>query len=346
VTERARQHEPPYRLLIVDDSPLYRLRFTKLFGRNRDLTVVGVAADGDEALRLMASGRPDVVVLDLTMPRMDGFVFLRSVMAHAPLPVVVCSSRSDRESVFKALELGAVDYIVKPSAKDEISRLEPILVERVRSAAEARLGVRAVAPVVPFALPPSRHRAEVIAIAASTGGPAAIQRLVHQLPRELTVPIVVVQHMPPGFTRLFAERLERQSHYRAAEAYDGAALEPCTIAVAPGGMQTRLATAPGEPRLEIAPRAAADVYAPSADLLFSSMADAYGPAAVCVVLTGMGDDGSRGAVRVKECGGYVLAETSDSALIFGMPRAAIDTGCADAQLPLDRMAEAFVALAS
>ena len=346
MTDRARQPEIPYRLVIADDSPLYRLRFAKLFGRGADLSVAGVAADGEEAIRLIARARPDVLLLDLNMPRMDGFAVLRWVMAHAPLPVVVCSSRDDRESVFKALELGAVDYIIKPgSGKDGLARIEDILVARVKAAAEAHFAGEALPVTVPVSLPPPARRAEIIAIAASTGGPTAIQQLVRQLPRELTVPIVVAQHMPPGFTRLFAERLERQSHYTAAEARDGAPLVAGTITVAPGGMQTRIAASDGGPRVVLTQRAAGDVYAPSADLLFASIAETYGTSAVGVILTGMGDDGSRGAVAIKDRGGYVLAEASDSALIYGMPRAAIATGCADAQLSLARMPEAFVALA-
>jgi two-component system, chemotaxis family, protein-glutamate methylesterase/glutaminase len=169
---------------------------------------------------------------------------------------------------------------------------------------------------------------------------------VRQLPDTLTVPIVVAQHMPPGFTRLFAERLERQSHYAAVEARDGGALRPGTISVAPGGQQMRVVREGGEVRLVLTPRAEGDLYAPSADMLFGSLAEVFGAAAAGVILTGMGDDGSRGAVAIKQAGGTVLVETSDSALIYGMPRAAVAAGCADAQLPLDQMAEAFVALAN
>jgi two-component system chemotaxis response regulator CheB len=348
VRERSRQKGAPVRLAIVDDSPYHRLRFARLFGRAGEFEVVGLAADGEEGVALIASARPDVVLLDLTMPRMDGFAVLRWAMAHAPIPIVVCSSRSDRESVFKALELGAVDYIIKPgSTRDGLARIERLLLDRVIAAAGARVEPPAAiaAPDAAPPLPPPSARAEVIAIAASTGGPAAIQRLVRQLPPQLTVPIVVAQHMPPGFTRLFAERLERQSHYAAVEARDGAPLRVGTIAVAPGGQQTRVAVEGGEARFRIEARGESDLYAPSADMLFTSIAEGFGASAVGVVLTGMGDDGSRGALAIKRRGGTVLVETSDSALIYGMPRAAVAAGGADAQLPLDRMAEAFLALA-
>jgi two-component system, chemotaxis family, protein-glutamate methylesterase/glutaminase len=329
MSERPGQENGPYRLVIVDDSPYHRLRFGKLFGRSEALEVAGMAADGEEGVALIAAVRPDVVLLDLTMPRMDGFAVLRWVMAHAPLPVVVCSSRSDRESVFKALELGAVDYIIKPGAgRDSLARIERILLDRVVSAAGARVGAPRPAATGPMPKLPGSRRAEVIAIAASTGGPAAIQRLVRQLPAGLTVPIVVAQHMPPGFTRLFAERLERQSHYAAVEARDGAALRPGTIVVAPGGQQMRVVREEGEARVVLTPRAEGDLYAPSADMLFTSIADAFGPAAVAVILTGMGDDGSRGARAIKRKDGTVLVETSESALIYGMPRAAVAAGCA------------------
>ncbi len=337
--------QSPYRVVVVDDSPLYRLRFARLFGRRSRLTVVGVAADGQEAIRLITSVRPDVVLLDLTMPHPDGFDVLRWIMAHVPTPVVVCSSRGDRESIFKALELGAVDYIVKPGSREPISQLEAILVERVEAAAEAHL-MRERASATPE---PTIHRPErparIAAIAASTGGPAAIQRLVLTLPRELEIPIVIVQHMPPGFTRLFAERLARQSHYDAEEAVEGAFPRSGTIAVAPGGMQTTIVDRGDGPVFQVRSRDQGDHYAPSADRLFASIAELYGAYAAAVVLTGMGDDGSRGAVTVKAFGGWVLAESVESALIYGMPRAAVESGCVDAQLPIDRISSALAVLA-
>jgi two-component system, chemotaxis family, protein-glutamate methylesterase/glutaminase len=337
-----------HRLVIVDDSPFYRLRFSRIFERSNRFAVVGTAANGEEGIKLIASVRPDVVLLDLMMPGIDGFGVLRWAMARAPVPVVVCSSRRDRESIFHALELGAVDYITKPeSARDGLHGIDEILVERLAAAALARLagGDARTSDRAAATAGVERRGAAVIAVAASTGGPAAIQRLVRDLPGDLSVPIVVVQHMPPGFTRLFAERLERLSHYAAAEARDGDDLAPRTIHVAPGGMQTRLALRRGGVRLAVTPRAPDDLHAPSADLTFASIADVYGGRAVAVVLTGMGDDGSLGIRQVKQRGGYVLVETGDSALIYGMPRAAVATGCVDVELALGEMPSALFALA-
>jgi two-component system chemotaxis response regulator CheB len=339
-----------YRLAIVDDSPFYRLRFSKLFERSERFSVVGVAANGEDGIRLIATERPDVVLLDLMMPGIDGFGVLRWVMSQAPVPVVVCSSRRDRESVFSALELGAVDYITKPeSARDGMRTIEEILVERLAAAAQARVVARAAelhGERRVSTLPPIERRgASVIAVAASTGGPAAIQWLVGNLSPELSVPVVVVQHMPPGFTRLFAERLERLSHYGAGEAKDGAELAPRRIYVAPGGMQTRLTMRDGRVRFAVSPRERGELHAPSADLLFASAATTFGEQAVAVVLTGMGDDGSHGVRAIKEKGGYVVVETGESALIYGMPRAAVATGCADAELALEQIPRALRALA-
>lgn len=340
---------PGVRLVIIDDSPYYRLRFAKLFGRSRDISVVSVAANGEEGIQAIARDNPHVVVLDLTMPRMDGFTVLRWAQSNAQVPIVVCSSRSDRESIFKALELGAVDYITKPSSvRNGFEGIESLLIERVKAAARARVhvGESEVSKVGEMPVDSRRPRARVIAIAASTGGPTAIQRMVSQFSPDLTVPIIVAQHMPPGFTRLFAERLDRQSHYIVVEARDRMLLEPGRIYIAPGGLQTRVEGQRDLPVLSVGSRSAGDVYAPSADQLFASMAHVFQGASVAAVLTGMGDDGSRGATAVKEHGGYVLAESSDSALIFGMPRATIATGCVDAQIPLESIPETLRALAN
>lgn len=333
------------RIVIIDDSPFYRLRFSKIFGRSERLNVVGTAANGEDGIHLIARERPDVVLLDLTMPGLDGFAVLRWAMSRHPVPIVVFSSRKDRESVFRALELGAVDYITKPeSAREGLKGIEHIVTQRVEAAALANVGHYVRPAPAPVGVAREGPAARVVALAASTGGPAAIQRLARELPRGLTVPIVVAQHMPPGFTRMFAERLDRTCHYTAVEGTDGAVVRPGTLYVAQGGLQTTIEREGDEARLVVRARKAPDVHAPSADLLFESAARAFGEAAVVAVLTGMGDDGSRGVRSVKDAGGYVIAETSDSALIYGMPRAAVATGCVDAELPLARIPEALLAL--
>lgn len=336
------------RVLVVDDSAYYRSRLTRLFRRLEGFEIVGVASDGEEAIRMIASERPDVAVLDLQMPNIDGFAVLRWAMASAPLPIVVCSSMSDRDSVFRAIDLGAVDFVAKPGpGKGQLDFAEQQIVRSVRAASIARLdrlraaetGARRGKAVA------ARPAVGVIVVAASTGGPAALQRLASGLPKDFAIPIVVAQHMPAGFTRLFADRLSRQGPFAAVEAADGAALQPSTIHVAPGGMQTELVRGADGVRFVVRARAAADVYAPSADVLLGSAAETFGASAIGVILTGMGDDGSRGAVEIRRRGGYVLAESSDTALIYGMPRAATASGGTDAELPLHAIPAALAALA-
>lgn len=335
------------RLVVVDDSAYYRSRLTRLFRRLEGFEVVGTAVDGEEAIQLIARERPDVAVLDLQMPKMDGFSVLRWAMASAPLPIVVCSSMSDRDSVFRALELGAVDFVAKPGpGKDAVAFAEQQIVQSVRAASIARLDIVRDATTARAKLkaPGSRPPVEVIAIAASTGGPAALQRIANALPADVAVPIVVAQHMPSGFTKLFAERLGRQGPFAAVEVSDGEPLRPGTIHVAPGGLQTEMRRTSSGVRFSVRARQATDVYAPSADVLLSSTAKAFGAAAVGVILTGMGDDGSRGAVDIRSKGGYVLAESIDTALIYGMPRAATATGGTDEELPLHAIPDALAAL--
>lgn len=335
------------RVVVADDSAYYRARIARLFKRLEGFDVVGMAADGEEAIRLIASERPDVAVLDLQMPKMDGFSVLRWAMASAPLPIVVCSSLSDRESVFRALDLGAVDFIAKPGPGAEaLAVSEQQIVQSVRAASQARMEIiqKAAAGRAKAKPVEARPAVGVIAIAASTGGPAALQRIAHGLPRDIDVPIVVAQHMPAGFTRLFADRLARQGHFGAVEASDGELLQAGTIHIAPGGMQTSVRRGPEGACFTVRPREAGDVYAPSADVLLVSAAEVFGAAVVGVILTGMGDDGSRGAVDIRRRGGYVLAESSDTALIYGMPRAATATGGTDIELPLSAIPEALAAL--
>lgn len=331
-----------HNLLIVDDSPYYRLRFSKIFARSQQLGIVGLADDGDVAIRRIVELNPDIVLLDLLMPRLDGFGVLRWAMENRPLPIVVCSSFSDRQRVFKALELGAVDFLLKPTprATQSTSKLEEQIIERVEEAARVRLpSIGGASKDTKAAVLAAEKEAlgaqvELICVAASTGGPAALQRLIAELPKDVIVPIIIVQHMPAGFTAPFAERLNSLSHLTISEAVNGQPVAKQHVYIAPAGMQTTVVMKEGRLVLSVVNRAGTEVHAPSADALFRSAAAASGAKTLAIVLTGMGEDGACGAEAVKKVGGHVLAESNESAVVFGMPRSVIERGCASAMVPL------------
>jgi two-component system chemotaxis response regulator CheB len=336
--------------LIVDDSPYYRLRFSKIFARSERLTVAGLAQDGVEAIRQISVLKPDIVLLDLLMPVMDGFGVLRWAMANQPLPIVVCSSFSDRDRVFKAIELGAVDFMLKPTprASQSTSNLEDQIIQRVEEAVDAKPSFSIASADLRAEIIAAERKAqgahvELICIAASTGGPGAIQKLVAELPKDLSAPIIIAQHMPVGFTAPFAERLNSISHYKVIEARDRETIKPRHIYVAPAGSQTIVLREEGRLVLSISRSAPEFLHAPSADALFTSAAAACGNRILGVVLTGMGEDGALGAEVIRRAGGHVLAESNQSAVVFGMPRSVIERGCASAMLPLPAIAPVLLA---
>ena len=329
------------RLLIVDDSPYYRLRFSKLFARS-SMTVIGLADDGDVAIKEITRLEPDVVTLDLLMPRLDGFSVLRWAMEHHPVPIVVCSSFGDRDRILKALELGAVDFVLKP-APNTTGKLvadEERIIKRVEEAAQAKLSRRPQdSPERATARLVAQQQAypvdiELICIAASTGGPAAIQHIISSLPGTMSTPIVVSQHMPAGFTSPFASRLNGLSHYRVIEGVENQPIKNRHVYIAAAGFETRVVRAGAQLMLSVGSPASGAVQTPSADALLGSAAECCGGTALAVILSGMGDDGTAGARMVRAAGGHVLAESSESALVFGMPRSVIEAGQADAVLPL------------
>jgi two-component system chemotaxis response regulator CheB len=291
------------------------------------------------------------------MPGMDGFTFLRWLMKEQPTPVLVISSRSDSRSVFRALELGAVDFLAKPEARisrsiegirDElIAKVQAVLhleMAKVRSVID--LASREVAPPHGHVIAGAEREpgpVEIVAIASSTGGPPAIQAILTALPPDLGSGVVISQHMPPGFTKSFAERLNKLSPLAVSEAGDGGRIRPGTVLIAPGG--AHLLVRKGRQGLvaELAPRSSSDKYVPSADRMMASAAEACGPAVLGVVLTGMGNDGVEGVAAIKNRDGQVLAESEESAVIFGMPQEAIRTGRVDKVLPLGKMAEEIAA---
>jgi two-component system chemotaxis response regulator CheB len=331
------------RVLVVDDSASNRRNVTTLLAEHPGVQVVGRAADGDEALRLCASLSPDLVTLDLQMPRMDGFTFLRLLMATRPTAVVVISSQTAREDVFRALELGAIDFIAKPDVSAPADALRAQLSQilaMVRQLSPARVQLRRVSPggrpATPWPAPTAATGSmrRVIALAASTGGPTALMEVFAGLPEGAQGGLVIAQHMPERFTKSFAERLDRQGPVRAREAEHGFELVAGTALVSPGGRCMELEQRDGRLVARVLQPAITDRYAPSADRLLTSVARAAGDKAVAVVLTGMGDDAAAGIRAIKAAGGLVLSESEQTAVVFGMPKVAAQTGCVDEVLPL------------
>jgi len=274
---------------------------------------------------------------------MDGFTFLRLVMSNRPTPVLVISGRSGEEDVFKALELGAVDFISKPTpqANIELVTIEQELIRKVHATHELRIEkvrerLRAVPSVVPRVAVNAPR--QIVAIGSSTGGPAALMQIFGAFSEPPACSFLVTQHMPEGYTRGFAERLDRLTCLRAREAQGGERLEPGSILVAPGGSHLELECSEGNVVARLAARRSGDKYAPSVNRLFESAAKHLGSDLMAVVLTGMGDDGKCGVRAVKSAGGWVVAESESTAVIFGMPRQAIQTGDVDQVLPLGAIA--------
>ena len=336
------------RVLVIDDSAFSRQAITRMLETSPLVKVVGVARDGEEALRKAIELQPDLITLDLEMPRMDGFTFLRLVMSKRPTPVMVISGRAGEEDVFKALDLGAVDFIAKPTlrATTQLVSIEQELLRKVHAIRELRIDkvrerLTSLPSVVSGSVEVGAAAPRVVVIGSSTGGPAALMQIFGAFPEPPRCSFLVAQHMPEGFTAGFAERLDRLTRFRASEARGDAELAPGTIQVAPGGHHLELESARGRIVTRIAPSRPGDKYVPSVDRLFESAAKHFGADLLAVVLTGMGDDGRKGVSVVKACGGSVIAESESTAVIFGMPQQAIRTGAVDAVLPLGEIAMAI-----
>jgi two-component system chemotaxis response regulator CheB len=337
--------EGPIRVLVADDSAFSRVTLSKMIEKDPGISVVATAVNGEEAIRLAMEQRPDLLTLDLEMPGMDGFAVLRWLSANRPIPTIVVSSRNGREDVFKALDLGAVDFIVKPQARAsaEYERLESVLVAKIHAVAGAR-PARA-APAVRSAPPPlvGTPPPALVVIGASTGGPAAVALVLAALP-PMPGPVVIAQHMPSGFTGLFAERLARICSFPVVEARDGESLRPGSAYVAPGGAHAEIQGRWPALSLRVVSRSPEDFYAPAVDRLFTSAARVAGPKAVAVLLTGMGSDGKEGMLAVQRAGGRTLVESEETAVVYGMPGEAVRSGAADEILALPDIAPAIVRL--
>lgn len=340
----------PTRVLVVDDSAVVRLALTRILGRAG--LAVETALDPIIALRKMARERPDVLVLDLELPRMDGLTFLDAVMERDPLPVVICSSLAGPETAvaLEALERGAVDVVAKPrlGVQGFLEDSAVRLVQVVRAAAQARVRPRRVArpPRAPPPPPPRAAAARgrtpgVVVIGASTGGTEALREILEALPPGAPG-VAVVQHMPEGFTAQFARRLDGLCRVEVKEADDGDPILPGRALIAPGNRHLRLRRAGAGYVVELAAGPPVSFHRPSVDVLFRSAARVAGPDALGVILTGMGQDGADGLLELRRAGARTLAQDEATSVVFGMPREAIARGAVDEVLPLPELAGAIL----
>lgn len=328
------------RLLVVDDSATIRALIRSAVSAAADIEVVGEAADPFEARESIKRLNPDVLTLDIEMPKMDGLSFLDKIMRLRPMPVIIVSTLTRRgaEATIRALEGGAVDCIEKPRPGNEDSFLE--LPSRIRAAARANVGAHASRQVAPAPLPPQSRPAAaalrpcaLIAIGASTGGVEALISVIGGFPSDCA-PTVIVQHMPPLFTSTFAQRLDRLSAATVIEATHGAPLKTGTIYLAPGGDQHLEIDATTGSRCLLRKAERVNHHCPSVDVLFNSVSQAPGGQRVGLLLTGMGRDGAQGLLAMRKAGARTFAQDEATSVVYGMPRAAVELGAAQRQLPL------------
>jgi two-component system chemotaxis response regulator CheB len=347
------------RVVVVDDSAFSRRTISRMLVGLDSVEVVGYATNGEEGIQKVITLKPDLVTLDLEMPKMDGFTLLRILTTRFSLPVIVISALSGADKVFKALELGAFDFVAKPSSSASIDLLsiQEDLQKKV-------LQVLALTPLVHANLEPENsiyensavppgasagkakigipHACDIVAIGSSTGGPPALQQIFSAFERQYPFAIVVSQHMPPGFTKAFADRLNRSSHFDIKEAEDGDLVLPGRALIAPGGKNMLFEACGAQVIARIVSPTPSDRYVPSVDLMFKSCAEMYRKRVTAVVLTGMGNDGSSGVRIIKEHGGYVIVESEASAIVYGMPREAVATGVVDRCVPLDQIVQEII----
>lgn len=335
------------KVLVVDDSAYTRQIIKKILEQDSSLEVAGVASDGIDAMAKTLRLKPDIITLDFEMPEMDGFSFLRWLMKERPTPVIMVSSHGDSRTVFKALELGAVDFIAKPTrrASIELQTIEKDLIRKVKGIKDIRLDILSKnlelldqeEAYEEIEEKGKKQNIQIVAIGSSTGGPAALQIVLTRLPAGFQAGIVISQHMPRGFTGPLSERLDKLSQLRIKEAENGDTVEAGYVYICPGGYHLGLNKKGQKTIILLKEGRLVDKYVPSVDYMMKSVAQNYGSGSLGVVLTGMGNDGKDGVLEIKSKGGYTIAESEASAVVFGMPAEAIKTGAVDAVLPISEV---------
>ncbi len=339
---------PRLRVLVVDDSALMRKLIPQILARDSEIEVVGTAMDGEFGLKKIEDLRPDVVTLDLEMPRMDGLETLRQITRRFRVPVIVVSALTTEgaSATFKALALGAFDFVAKPrdAASAHMDEIAQDLIEKIKVAARSK--VRPAPAPAMFERPrPNkpgprlrREPTKVVAIGISTGGPNALQYLLSQLPGDFPGSIVVVQHMPEGFTEMFSRRLDESCAIDVKEAQSGDLLIAGRALICPGNRHIKVRRMPLGNTVVLSDEARMNGHRPSVDILFRSIAMEFGSRSIGVLMTGMGDDGANGLGMIKDAGGLTIAQSEDSCTVFGMPKVAIERGHAMRVVPLDMLA--------
>ena len=336
---------PLIRTVIVDDSAFVRKAVRDMLSRSPQIDVVGMARNGEDALQMVEQLNPDVVTCDLIMPELDGVGFVRKQMSRKPIPILILTaSPEDASHVLEALEAGAVDFIQKPTAlaNAELLFMREELIEKVKGAALAASHAITPPAPVPFVSRPSRPatNVDIVVLGISTGGPQALRYLLPQFAADFPVPLVIVLHMPIGYTAPFAEKLAEISRLRVSEAAEARVVQPGEALLAPAGRHLSFKRfGRHQVRILLSTQPANKPHRPSVDVLFQSAAETYGSRVLGVVMTGMGNDGTEGAAWIKAQGGTVLTEAEQSCVIFGMPRSVIEAGLSDATIPLRSMAQ-------
>ncbi len=347
--------EQKIRVLIVDDSAFMRKSLSILLGSDPSFEIVGTARDGMEGVELVKKLKPDIVTLDIEMPRMDGLSALKIIMKECPTPVIMVSSLTTEgaESTLKALELGAIDFISKEMSfvSVNISKIKEELIHKVKTIARQQSLKRRLARLqtgTPSTQVQSRtnigiipkFNCRAIALGISTGGPLSLQKVIPLLSERIRVPMFIVQHMPPKFTKSLAERLNSMSKLGVKEAEDGELAEGGKIYIAPGGFHLNLRSdSLGKNKIIITTQPDSTLHRPSVDIMMKSVLQVYGKSMLGVIMTGMGKDGLEGIRDLKALGGYAIAQDEESCVVYGMPKAIVDAGVADMVVPLDKMAE-------
>jgi two-component system, chemotaxis family, protein-glutamate methylesterase/glutaminase len=338
----------PVRVLVVDDSAYIRKVVKEMLSRSPALEVVGTARDSDEALELVERLQPDVVTCDLIMPGTDGVDFIHRQMSKRRLPIVIVSMAGESsERVLSGLDAGAIDFVQKPTAlaTDRVFDVADELIAKVTAAAGASMRQLPQAQPRQPAIAPTtfRNTYSVLVVGVSTGGPQGLKSVIARLPADFPIPVAVVLHMPIGYTEAYAKRLDELSALRVIEARDGEEFRPGVVLVAPAGRHLKLQReADGRVIARLDVRPLDTPHRPSVDVLFQSAAETYGERVLGVVMSGMGADGRDGAAWIKARGGAMLTEAEETCVVYGMPRAIVEAGLSDEEVPLDRLTSAII----